>query len=83
MRFIKGKTYKLEWWDIHHDSSWSNPKDALLWADKVKPIVLTGQEFLGMNDNFYVFTSGRAGDGDTYDITLMPRKILHKAKLLR
>jgi len=36
-----------------------------------------------MTENFYIFTSGKAGDGDTYDITLLPRSILHKAKYER
>jgi hypothetical protein len=83
MRFQKGKTYKLWWWDIHHDSSWSDVTKATKWANEVRPIVLTGQEFLGMTPHFYIFTSGKAGDGDTYDITLLPRNILHKAKELR
>lgn len=82
MRLLKGKVYKVDWWDITTDNQWRKLDDILKEADKLKPTQNTWT-YICTRGNWYVFSSGINPDGEYYDYHLLPKTVIKKVKLLK
>lgn len=81
-RLIKGKAYKVSWYDILNNNSWMSFDDIL--QDIKRPPQKHVWYFVGYEGDWRIFSSGQLNENGEYpDYYALPKGVIYKLTQIR